>query len=109
VNSSAQTAALAALNDAGHIKKSLTLNRLGKKQIFESLAEMGIEFMPTEGNFILLKVGRGRKVFQDLLLRGVVVRPMDVYGLPEYIRVTIGKKEDNRKFLTELAALLGRG
>jgi len=109
VNSSAQAAALAALTDADHIKKSLTLNRIGKKQIFESLAEMGIDFLPTEGNFILLKVGRGRKVFEDLLLRGVVVRPMDVYGLPEYIRVTIGKKEDNRKFLTELTALLGKG
>jgi len=76
--------------------------------LFKKLADNDLEFLPTETNFILVKTGNGRKVFQKMLKLGVVVRPMDVYGLPEFIRVTIGKKEQNTKFISALLKTLGR-
>ncbi len=109
VNMLAQAGALAALGDVGHIKKSQKINQQGKKQLYRELAKRGIEFYPTEANFILVKVGKGRKVFNQLMAKGVVVRPMDVYGLPGCIRVTIGRKEDNKRFILELAKLLKKG
>ena len=100
VNMMAQEAAIAALADKEYLHKSLRLNNQGKKMLFKELADNNLEFLPTETNFILIKTGNGRKVFQKMLKLGVVVRPMDVYGLPEFIRVTIGKKEQNAKFMS---------
>lgn len=106
VNMMAQNAAIAALADREFLKKSLKLNSDGKKFLFRELAENNLEFLPTETNFILIKTRKGRKVFQEMLKLGVVVRPMDVYGLPEFIRVTIGKKSDNVRFMSALLKVI---
>ncbi len=106
VNMVAQNAALAALGDKEHIRKSLRVNREGKKFLYAQLAKHGIEYLPTEANFILLKVGKGREVFQAMIPRGVVVRPMDGYGLPEYIRVTVDSEANNRRFISALLKTL---
>jgi len=108
VNMMAQEAAIAALSDKEYLKKSLRVNSQGKKMLFKMLADNNLEFLPTETNFILVKTGNGRKVFQKMLRLGVVVRPMDVYGLPEFIRVTIGKKEQNAKFISTLLKVLAK-
>jgi histidinol-phosphate aminotransferase len=107
VNMMAQDAAIAALSDREHVKKSVKQNGEGKKYLYRELAENDFEFLPTEANFILVKTGNGRKVFRKMLNLGVVVRPMDVYELPGFIRVTIGKKEQNVRFMKALLKALG--
>jgi histidinol-phosphate aminotransferase len=67
---------------------------------------MGLQFVPSFANFILVNVGDGREVFQALMKRGVIVRDMNSYGLPEWIRVSIGTREQNARFLEELQTLL---
>jgi len=107
VNMMAQAGALAALGDKAHLKRSQKVNSAGKKQLYAELGKAGIAYVPTEANFILVKVGSGRSVFQSLQREAVIVRPMDVYGLPEYIRVTIGKKEQNARFMKALKKVMG--
>jgi len=106
VNMLAQAGASAALGDSAHLKKTLLMNQRGKKQLYKGLADDDIEFFPTEANFILIKTGKGRKIFEKLMSKGVIVRPMDVYGLPECIRVTIGTNDENSRFLKTLHAVL---
>ncbi|MBI3794803.1 MAG: histidinol-phosphate transaminase [Nitrospinae bacterium] len=106
VNLLAQHAALSALDDKAHMKKSLAVNRAGKKFLYAQLKKNGLEFQPTEANFILVKTGEGRKVFNALLKLGVVVRPMDVYGLPDHIRVTVDVEKNNLLFLNALLKTL---
>jgi histidinol-phosphate aminotransferase len=67
---------------------------------------MGLQFVPSFANFVLVNVGDGRDVFQQLMKRGVIVRDMNSYGLPEWIRVSIGTREQNARFLEELQRLL---
>ena len=67
---------------------------------------MGLQFVPSFANFILVNVGDGREVFQSLMKRGVIVRDMNSYGLPEWIRVSVGTREQNARLLEELQALL---
>ncbi len=66
---------------------------------------MGLEFVPSFANFVLVRVGDGRAVFQALMKKGVIVRDMNAYGLPEWIRVSIGTMEQNERFLAELRTL----
>jgi len=67
---------------------------------------MGLEYVPSFANFVLVHVGDGKQVFQALLKQGIIVRDMTAYGLPEWIRVSIGTMEQNRRFLAELPAAL---
>jgi len=106
VNSLAQVAAFAALDDDEHVKKSRQMVFEGKRYLYEGLKKLGLSFVPSETNFFLIKVGDAKKVFQDLLDRGIIVRHMVGYGLPEYIRVTIGTFEENEIFLNELKELM---
>ena len=99
VNSLAQIAAMAALNDNEHIKKSQTNNREGLDYLFKELKAIGLECVPTQANFFLIKVGRGKEIYEALLRQGVIVRPMASYGLGEYIRVTVGLPEENKRFV----------
>jgi len=108
-SSLAQAAALAALDDAEHLERSVEMVRRGLRDLEEGFAELGLEYVPSVANFILVKVGPGSRVFQKLLRRGIIVRPMDGYGLPEYIRVTVGLPEENRKFLDALPEALQAG
>jgi histidinol-phosphate aminotransferase len=66
------------------------------------IAQLGLEHVPSQANFILLRVGNGNQVFQQLLAQAVIVRPMAVYELPEYVRVTVGTMDENRKFIEAL-------
>jgi histidinol-phosphate aminotransferase len=105
-SSVAQAAALAALDDEEHVRRSLEMNRAGLAQLTGGLAEMGVSFLPSVANFILVDVGDGKAVSDVLLRLGVVVRPMDWMGIPQSIRVTVGTAEENRKFLDALTRAL---
>jgi histidinol-phosphate aminotransferase len=106
VNAPAQWAALAALDDNEHVRNSLAVNRAGMEYLTAEIAALGLEHVPSQGNFILLRVGKGQDVFQQLLALGVIVRPMAVYQFPEYVRVTIGTMADNRKFIAALKKVI---
>lgn len=106
VNSLAQVAAMAALDDDEHLKKSQKNNQDGIKYLFSELSAMGLECVPTQANFFLVKVGNGKKAYDDLLKQGVIVRPMASYGLGEYIRVTVGLPEENKRFVDAVKKVL---
>ncbi|MBI1997295.1 MAG: histidinol-phosphate transaminase [Deltaproteobacteria bacterium] len=102
VNAVAQWAALAALNDTDHVKRSLEVNAEGLKYLAQELGQLGLEFVPSFANFILVRVGKGHEVFQKLLAQGIIVRPMDGYQFAEHVRVTVGTMEENRRFIEAL-------
>jgi histidinol-phosphate aminotransferase len=108
VNSLALTAAAAALNDADFIAAAKRVNDAGMAQLTQGFQRMGLEFIPSFGNFVCVKVGAAGRVFQELLKRGVIVRPVGNYGMPEYLRVSIGLPEQNARFLSALAEILGQ-
>jgi histidinol-phosphate aminotransferase len=102
VNSVAQWAAAAALSDREHVRRSIELNRKGLSLLRNGLQSMGINTVPSWANFILVHVGDGVQITQELMSLGVIVRPMGGYGYPEHIRVTVGAEEENRRFLAAL-------
>ena len=106
VNSVAQAAAIAALKDLDFLKKSFELNRSGVAQLTAGFKSLGLEWIPSHGNFVTVRVGNAAQVFNQLLERGVIVRPIAGYDLPEHLRVTVGLKGENERFLETLAAVL---
>ena len=102
----AQSAALAGILDEEHQQKTRELTWEGRDFLQGAFADMDLEYVPTHANFILVKVGDGKGVFQSLLKRGIIVRDMNSYGLPEWVRVSIGTMDQNRRFLTELKVVL---
>ena len=112
VNSLALTAAAAALSDAEFIAESKRVNDTGMAQLTQGVRAMGLEYIPSFGNFVCVKVGSAgnpaNNVFQALLKRGVIVRPVSNYGMPEYLRVSIGLPEQNARFLAALGEILGQ-
>lgn len=107
VNSLAQAAALASIEDTEFIEKVRKLVLGGKHALYNSLDRMGIEYVRSDTNFILIDVKRNSKeVFNDMLREGVIVRDMCVYGLDNYIRVTVGKPDENKKFIKVLKKIL---
>ncbi|MBI5970797.1 MAG: histidinol-phosphate transaminase [Deltaproteobacteria bacterium] len=109
VNSLAQAGAIAALDDDEHLQKTLKNNREGKKYLFAELSALGYPCVPTHANFFLVNVGDGPAVYQSLLKKGVIVRPMASYNMPGYIRVTIGMPEENRRFVAAFARIVKTG
>ena len=109
VNSLAQAAAIAALQDIEFLAKSFTVNREGKAQLQQGFAKLGLTFVPSYANFVLVKVGDAARVNLELLKRGVIVRPVAGDGLPEWLRVSIGLPHENQKFLEALAAVVQAG
>ena len=106
-NALAQKAAIAALDDQEHVQKSREMVKKGKNYLYAELKRLGIRFIPSVTNFILMDMKMdGKKIFQKLLKRGVIVRPMGGYNLPTYIRVTVGKMEENEKFIQALKEVL---
>ncbi|MCF8131370.1 MAG: aminotransferase class I/II-fold pyridoxal phosphate-dependent enzyme, partial [Deltaproteobacteria bacterium] len=95
VNAMAQAAALAALDDIPHLVETRGMVFHGLEFFYRELPMLGIEYVPSAANFILIKTGNGRKIFEELQKRKVIVRPMDGYGLPDHIRITIGTPEQN--------------
>ncbi len=106
VNTMAQVAAIAALDDQDHVEATRRMVRDGIEQIQQALDRSGIGYVPTCSNFILVNVGKGRDIFRALQQQHVIVRPMDGYGLPKYVRVTIGTTEENQRFLDALSDVL---
>ena len=106
VNSLAQAAAIAALQDTEFLAKSFTVNSEGKAQLQQGFAKLGLTFVPSYANFVLVKVGDAARVNLELLKRGVIVRPVAGDGLPEWLRVSIGLPHENQKFLEALAAVV---
>ena len=104
VNSLAQVAAIAALDDKEFLKKSRKVVFEGKAFLYDQLQKMGLDYVPSVTNFIL--VNTKRNVFYPLLKLGIIVRPMDGYGLKGSIRVTIGIKQENEKFINALKRVL---
>lgn len=102
VNALAQVAALASLEDEAHVRQSVKLNRQGKAYLYKSLEEMGVDYVKSQANFILVNVGDAKAVYMDLLKEGVIVRPMAGYDLPEHIRVTVGLPDENKRFIEAL-------
>ncbi|MBI2296682.1 MAG: histidinol-phosphate transaminase [Betaproteobacteria bacterium] len=106
VNSLSLAAAAAALGDHEFVRRSFELNRSGMKQITDGLEKLGIEFIPSFGNFVSFRVGAAEAVFQRLLKMGVIVRPIASYGMPQHLRVTIGLESENARFLGALKQAL---
>jgi histidinol-phosphate aminotransferase len=106
VNAPAQWAALAALDDADHVQRSLKVNGEGLEFLQNEFNRLGLEFVPSQANFILVRVGRGHEVFEQLLKQGVIVRPMAGYRFPEHVRVTVGTGEENKKFIDALEKVI---
>lgn len=106
LNVPALSAAEAALDDADFLEQSYQLNLAGLKQLAAGLAALGIEHVPSKGNFLLARVGDAARINQALLKRGVIVRPVANYGLPEFLRVSVGLPEQNARFLDVLKASL---
>jgi len=107
VNSLALAAATAALDDMEFVARSFAANLQGMRQIEAGVEQMGLDWIPSYGNFITVRVGKANEVFRRLLKRGVIVRPVGgAYQLPEHLRVTIGTAAENERFLAALAASL---
>ena len=106
INSIAQSGALAALDDEEHLNATRKINTEGLK-FFESVcSDLGVEFVPSYANFILIKVGDGVRVFEYLQKCGVISRPMAGYGLPEWIRLSIGTSNENIRSASVLKSAL---
>jgi histidinol-phosphate aminotransferase len=103
-NMLAQAAALASLDDVEHVNASVTQNSEGKQYLMQALDLAGLTYLPTMANFIAINFRTdARLVYDALLRRGVIVRPVASYAMPHYLRVTIGTDEQNRRFITALA------
>ena len=108
INLLAQAAVAAAMEDHEHVRRTLELNAAGIEYLQREFARLGIGFVPTHANFFLADVGDGVKVYNELLRRGVIVRPMHGYSFPRHVRISVGLPEENRKLIQALEAVLGR-
>lgn len=108
VSTVAQAAAIAALDDADFLRRSHELNRQGLARLQSAFARMGFEYVPSHGNFVLVRVGDAGAVYEGLLRAGIIVRPVDNYGLPQWLRVTVGLPEEIEAFLEAFARVTGR-
>lgn len=107
VSSVAQAAARASLKDTDHVARSVKMNREGKRLLSSEFERMGLDYVPSETNFILVHLGRpGSEVMSRLLREGVIVRPMAGYEFPESVRVTVGTIEQNRRLVSSLEKVL---
>jgi len=108
VNSIAQAAALAALDDDAHLAKARRVNTEGMQQLVKGFEQLGLHYIPSVGNFVCVEVGEAGRVYEQLLRTGVIVRPVANYGMPRHLRVTVGLANENQRFLEALHAALGR-
>ncbi len=107
VNSLALVAAAAALDDVSHLERGRAVNRAGIRQLQDACRQLGLNWLPSVGNFLCVDVGRpGREVFLELLKQGVIVRPVDNYGLPRFLRISIGTEAENARLIEVLNAVL---
>jgi histidinol-phosphate aminotransferase len=106
VNGVAQAGALAALEDAAHQRETKRVIDEGRAYLQEQFAEMKLQFVPGAANFVMVNVGDGPAVFKRLLARKIIVRPLKGYDLPEWVRISVGTMEQNKKCIAALRAVL---
>ncbi|HEY3099584.1 MAG TPA: histidinol-phosphate transaminase [Methylomirabilota bacterium] len=109
VNSLAQVAALAALDDDPHVLECVRMIEAGRHFLYDEFTALGIRYVPSRANFILVDVGRSASdIYQRLLKEGVIVRPMTPFGMESALRVTVGTPEENRRLVKALKTVLGK-
>lgn len=110
VNRLALSAAEAALTDSEHLQQSVRLNQSGMAQLTSAFDIMNLQYIPSAGNFICVNIKQsgqsGMEIYKKLLAKGVIVRPVDNYGMPNHLRVTIGFEKENEKFINALDSVL---
>jgi len=107
VNSLAQVAGLAALDDDEFVERTLSLTKEGLAYLYGELDRLGLAYIPTQANFLLIKTPLGtRETYERMLKQGVIIRPMDSYGLEGYIRVNVGLPEENSRFIHTLESVI---
>lgn len=108
-NGIAQAGALAGLLDEEHMRRTRELTHEGRRYLEQEFASMGLNYVPSVANFVLVKVGDGKKIFEAMLRKGIILRAMGSYGLPEWIRISIGTMDQNRRCIAELKELAKAG
>ncbi|BCU06539.1 histidinol-phosphate transaminase [Allochromatium tepidum] len=107
VNALAQAAAIAAINDREHVRASVELNRAGMKQLTGAFERLGLAYIPSVGNFVTVDCGRpAAPINEALLKRGVIVRPVGNYGMPNHLRISIGLESENARFIAAFEDVL---
>ena len=106
VNALAQAAAVAALEDRAHLERTRRLVRSGKTYLYRHFDELGLRYFPSQTNFILVNVGDGKSIYEKLLRFGVIVRDMTAWKMDAFIRVTVGKTEENKRLIRALQKIL---
>ena len=107
-NSIAQAGAIAGLADDEHQQRTRDLNDEGRAYLQQAFADLGLEYVPSYANFILVKVGDGDAVFSGMLKRGVIIRAMRSYKLPEWVRISVGTMPQNERCIATLGEVLGQ-
>jgi len=106
----AQAAALAALDDEEHVERTRRLTFAGREQLTRGLQAMGLQPIPSQTNFVCVGIHRSaQEVFQRLLRRGLIIRPLASFAMPQHVRITVGTEEQNAEVLSALKEELGRG
>ncbi len=108
INAVAQAGALAALEDEDHIARTRANNRQGRDYLQTALAQLGLEFVPSHANFVMVRVGEGARVFAALQTAGIITRPLASYSLPEWLRISVGTPAENHRCVMALRTILGR-
>ena len=109
LNSIAQVGALAALSDEAHQRRTKETVDAGRKYLAAEFNRMEVPFVPGAGNFLMVNVGNGRRIFREMLARKVIVRPLVNYGLQEWVRISIGTEEQNQRCISALNQILTSG
>ena len=107
VNGVGQAAAVAALGDRAYVEQMVAVNQAERKRLRSAICDLGLTVLPSVGNFLCIKVGDALRVYQALLRKGVIVRPLVPYGMAHHLRVTVGRPEENARFVRELGLLTG--
>jgi histidinol-phosphate aminotransferase len=106
INSIAQAGALAGLLDQEHQDKTKAITDEGRAYFEQQFGELGLEYIPSYANFVLVKVGDGNAVFKAMMSHGVIVRAMASYKLPEWVRISVGTREQNHRCIEVLKQVL---
>ena len=106
-NSVALAAAEAALQDVDHIRQSVETNTTGMQQLMAAFDKLELDYIPSVGNFICVELEHaGLEIYEALLHKGLIVRPIDIYGMPNHLRITVGSKEENKQFIQSFSEIL---
>ncbi len=107
INSLALACAEAALDDRAHVQKTVSNNQAGMRYLTDAFKQMALDYIPSAGNFVCIDFRRpARDIYNRLLHEGVIVRPIDNYGMPNHLRVTIGREEENKRFIEALEKMI---